>query len=258
MAGYAEIEQAIKMPGMRIVLPPRVPGPWGEAIKGVLYVKKIPYIKVRHDRADYSSLVGWTAQSSTPVLVYNDERPRSVWNDQINLAERLQPAPPLIPEAIDNRVAMFGLCNLIAGENGFGWTRRLTIAQAMLDDARDNEIAYKGALAFGLKYGYSPEAAAAAPAKCAEMIATIAHRLERQHALGSRYLIGDRLSAVDIYWAAFAGVIKPLSEELCPTSPRMRKYYESPGPIVLAATTPQLLAHRDFIYHEYLELPVDL
>jgi hypothetical protein len=27
---------------------------------------------------------------------------------------------------------------------------------------------------------------------------------------------------------------------------------------VVAAMSPQLLAHRDFIYHDYLELPVDL
>jgi glutathione S-transferase len=255
---YVEIEKAIKMPGLRVVLPPEIPGPWGEAIKGVLYVKKIPYIKVRHDLVDHRPLIRWTAQSSTPVLVYNDERPRSVWNDQIHLAERLQPHPPLIPAAIDDRVQMFGLCDLLAGETGFGWTRRLMLVQAMLNDAGADETARKGSLAFGNKYGYSPEAAAAAPARCAELIGILARRLERQQALGSRYLIGERLSAVDIYWAAFAAIVKPLPHELCPMLPRIRKLYDCTDPLVRAATTPQLLAHRDFIYREYLELPVDL
>jgi glutathione S-transferase len=258
VAEYVEIEKAIKMPGLRVVLPPGIPGPWGEAIKGVLHVKKIPYIKVRHDLVDQTPLVRWTAQSSTPVLVYHDERPRSVWSEQIHLSERLQPYPPLIPAAIDDRVQMFGLCELLAGEKGFGWTRRLMLVEAMVNEAGADESARKWALAFGNKYGYSPEAAAAAPAKCAEMIATFARRLERQQALGSAHLIGDRLSAVDIYWAAFAAAVKPLPHELCPMLPRMRKLYDCPDPLVLAATTPQLLAHRDFIYREYLELPVDL
>lgn len=216
MAEYVDIEKAIKLPGLRVVLPPGIPGPWGEAIKGVLHLKKIPYIKVRHDRVDYSPLTRWTAQASTPVLVYNDERPRSVWNDQLNFAERIEPSPPLIPAALDDRVLMFGLCNLLAGENGFGWTRRLIIVQGMLNDSGADEAARKGSLAFGAKYGYSREAAAAAPAKCAEMLAVIARRLEHQQALGHRFFIGDRISALDIYWAAFAAVIKPLPHELCP------------------------------------------
>lgn len=258
MAEYVDIEKAIKLPGLRVVLPPGIPGPWGEAIKGVLHLKKIPYIKVRHDRVDYSPLTRWTAQASTPVLVYNDERPRSVWNDQLNFAERIEPSPPLIPAALDDRVLMFGLCNLLAGENGFGWTRRLIIVQGMLNDSSADEAARKGSLAFGAKYGYSREAAAAAPAKCAEMLAVIARRLEHQQALGHRFFIGDRISALDIYWAAFAAVIKPLPHELCPMRQGMRKAYDCTDPLILAATTPQLLAHRDFIYREYLELPVDL
>jgi glutathione S-transferase len=258
MAEYVEIEKAINLPGLRVVLPPGIPGPWGEAVKGVLHVKKIPFIKVRHDRVDYSALTRWTLQASTPVLVYNDERPRSVWNDQINFAERLHPAPPLIPAGLDDRVLMFGLCNLLAGENGFGWTRRMMIVDGMLKASGTDEAARKASLAFGAKYGYSPEAAAAAPAKCAEMIAILAHRLERQHTVGSRFFIGDRISALDIYWAAFATLIKPLAHELCPMRQGMRKAYDCADPLILGATTPQLLAHRDFIYREYLELPVDL
>jgi glutathione S-transferase len=258
VAEYVEIAKAIKMPGLRVVLPPGIPGPWGEAIKGVLHVKKIPFVKVRHDLVDQTPLVRWTAQSSTPVLVYNDERPRSAWNDQIHFAERLRPNPPLIPAAIDDRIRMFGLCELLAGENGLGWARRLMLVQAMVNDAGADENALNSSLAFGNKYGYSPEAAAAAPAKCADIIDALARQLERQKSLGSRYLVGDQLTALDIYWAAFAAIIKPLPHELCPMLPRMRRLYDCTDPVVRAATTPQLLAHRDFVYRECLELPVDL
>jgi hypothetical protein len=46
-----------------------------------------------------------------PVVVWNDEPPRSTWIQQLYLAERLQPTPALIPESIDERMAMFGYCN---------------------------------------------------------------------------------------------------------------------------------------------------
>src|SRR5690242_5584505 len=102
MAEYIDIEQAIGMDGLRVVLPQGIPGPWAEAVKGILHVKRIPFVRVRHDRANYAPLIRWTAQSSAPVMVYNDERPRSVWSDQLCLAERLQSNPPLVPALTDD------------------------------------------------------------------------------------------------------------------------------------------------------------
>ena len=67
-----------------------------------------------------SELRAWTGQSSQPVAIWNDERPRSSWIDQLNLAERLQPDPSLVPAALSDRSLMFGLINEIAGEYGLG------------------------------------------------------------------------------------------------------------------------------------------
>jgi glutathione S-transferase len=258
MAEYVDIEKATEMTGLRVVLPPGVPGPWGEAVKGILHIKKIPFTRVRHDRTNYSPLLRWSAQSSSPVVVYNDERPRSVWSDQLFLAERLQPDPPLIPSNIEDRVLMFGLSNEICGENGFGWSRRLMLVHGAVTDPSAAEEARKGMLAFGSKYGYSATAAEAAPAHIAQIVGTLAGRLESQRSRGSRFFIGDQLSALDIYWAAFAALIDPLPENLCPMPADFRRRYICDDSTVRAAMTPQLLTHRDFIYHEYLELPVDL
>lgn len=258
MAEYVPIEKAVTMSGLRVVLPPGIPGPWAEAVKGILYVKKIPFIRVRHDRADYTPLIRWTAQSSSPVMIYNDERPRSIWSDQLALAERLQPEPALVPSGVDDRVLMFGLSNELCGENGFGWSRRLMLIHAAVTDANATEEIRKGMLAFGSKYGYSPAAAVAAPAKVAQVVGALAARLEAQRSTGSRFLVGDRLSALDVYWAVFAALIEPLPDNLCPMPAEFRRRYLCEDPVVRAATTPQLLTHRDFIYHEYLELPVDL
>jgi glutathione S-transferase len=258
MAEYVDIEQAVTMSGLRVVLPRGIPGPWAEAVKGILYVKKLPFTRVRHDRTDYAQLIRWTAQSSAPVMVYNDERPRSVWNDQLFLAERLQPQPALIPSIVEDRILMFGLSNELCGENGFGWSRRLMLIHAAGTDPGATEEARKGMLAFGSKYGYSPAGAAAAPAKAAQVLSALAAQLESQRSRGSRFFIGDGLSALDIYWAVFAALIEPLPENLCQMVPEFRQRYNCDDPLVRAATTPELLAHRDFIYREYLELPVDL
>jgi hypothetical protein len=258
MAEYVDIEQAVTMSGLRVVLPQGIPGPWAEAVKGILYVKKIPYTRVRHDRTNYAPLTRWTAQSSAPVMVYNDERPRSVWSDQLFLAERLQSQPALVPAIVEDRVLMFGLSDELCGENGFGWSRRLMLIHGAATDPGATDEARKGMLAFGSKYGYSPGAAAAAPAKVAQVVTALAKRLESQRLRGSRFLIGEGLSALDIYWAAFAALIEPLPQNLCPMPAEFRSRYVCDDPMVRAATTPQLLAHRDFIYHEYLEVPVDL
>lgn len=259
MAQYVEIEQAIGMSGLRVVLSPGVPGPWSEAAKGILHVKKIPYTKVRQEvGGENLPLLKWTAQTTAPAFVYNDERPRSLWNDQLFLAERLAPEPALIPEAIEDRVLMFGLSNELCGENGFGWARRLMLFHQTLGDPNAPEAAKKGMAFIANKYGYAPHLAEAAPARVAQILRAIASQLESQRAKGSRFLVGDRLSALDIYWAAFAALLQPLPEELCPMPRGYRRLYTCTDPAVMQAATPQLLAHREFIYHEYLELPVDL
>ena len=73
MAEYIEIAQAKTLSGLRIVLPPGRPNPWGEALKGMCYVKKIPYTRVRKAQGYDAALQAWTSQSSAPVAVWNDE-----------------------------------------------------------------------------------------------------------------------------------------------------------------------------------------
>lgn len=259
MAQYIEVEQAIGMSGLRVVLTPSVPGPWTEAAKGILRVKKIPYVKVRQElMGENLPLLNWTKQATAPVFAYNDERPRSLWNDQLYLAERLQPNPPLIPADIGERMLMFGLSNELCGENGLGWARRLMIIHSSLTDPDASEGSKQGTRFLAGKYGYAPDLAEAAPARVAQILTAFNRQLEAQRNRGSRFLVGDRISALDIYWAAFAALIQPLPDELCRMHPGFRKMYVCTDPAVNAAASPQLLAHRDFIYHEYLELPVDM
>ena len=82
-------------------------------------------------------------------------------------------------------------------------------------------------------------------------------RLAEQQAQGRQYLIGDSLSALDIYWSTFAVFVAPLPLDLCPMDAALRAMFVNTDPVVAEALSPQLLAHRDRIYHDHLRLPMD-
>jgi hypothetical protein len=259
MTDFVDLEQAIDMPGLRLVLISTTPSPWGEAVKGFLFVKRIPYIAVRHPMGKSQELLRkWTAQESAPVAIYNDERPRSTWPEQLYLAERLNPDPPLIPDSLEERARMFGWCNELAGENGLGWSRREMIFDRTLAKGAGDQKALAPMRAIARKYNYSSETARLASRRAIEILTGLSELIAQQKSTGAKFLIGNRLSALDIMWAAFAVLIKPLSEDLCPLSPGMRASFTSTDPVIEAATSPLLMEHRDFIYKQYLELPLIL
>ena len=256
---YTSIAEARKMSGLRLILGAiAVPGPWREACKGIFHIKKIPYVAVTGVGQDGTDreLVEWTAQQSAPVAIWNNERPRSTWIEQLYLAERLAPNPPLIPASIEDRVLMFGYANEICGENGFAWSKRLGMIHSTVTNPNTPENVKAFWLKFGTKYGYSPEAAAGAPAKMTTILKFLDARLSSQKAKGSRFFIGNQLSALDVYWATFAALIRPLPPELCPMATGFRDFYSEKDPAINAALSQQLLDHRDFIYRECLELPI--
>jgi glutathione S-transferase len=256
---YASIADARQTPGLRLILgAAAVPGPWREACKGIFYVKKVPYVPVTSVGKDNTDreLMDWTAQTSAPVAILNDERPRSTWIEQLYLAERLASNPPLIPASVDERMQMFGYANEICGEGGFGWSKRLTMIHATITNEKTPDATRAFWLQFGTKYGYGADAAQAAPARMVEILRLLDARLSSQRAKDSRFFIGNQLSALDIYWATFSALVRPLEPELCPMATAFREFYTERNPAVTSAISPLLLEHRDFIYREYLELPI--
>ena len=259
MAEYISVDEARNMSGLRLVLSPGVPGPWSEAAKSICYVKKLPYVRVRQEiGGENHALKEWTAQTTAPVAAWNDEPPRSTWIEQLFLYERIAPNPSLIPANIEDRALMFGYCNELCGQHGFGWSKRLMLIHPTLTDPNANQQSKALSTYLGNKYGYNHAEAEAAPTHCAEILQLLGTRVEQQGAKGSKFFIGNQLSALDIYWTAFAALIQPLPHELCPMPQSFRKLYTNTDPVVQAAVKPILLEHRDFIYREYLELPIDL
>jgi hypothetical protein len=256
---YLEPEVARHRKGLRLVLTAGVPGPWGEAAKSIFHLKGIDYLPVRQTAGETNpALIGWTGHANAPQAVLDDEPARTGWAEILLLAERLASEPALIPAAPRDRALLFGLSFEICGEDGLGWHRRLQIMDAMLgraDAAAHPQL--ETARTLGRRYGYSREAAARSNRRVVEILQIFSEQLAAQAKRGSEYLIGDRLSAVDVYWSTFAPMLRPMPDELCPMPAPMRASYETLPPEVAAAVDPALLAHRDRIYARHLKLPVE-
>lgn len=262
MAQYVELEAARALPGLRLTLVQGHAGPWAEAAKGIFYVKKLPFVRVRHDMqdADYvHQLQAWSGQTSYPIAIYDDESPRTTWTGILFLAERLAPDPPLIPTNAKDRALMFGYSHELCGEEGLCWAQRLMGFERGLASGPLGKKVPLTSPAFQQKYGYSPGAAAAAPQRLVDIMRLFSAQIAEQYAQGRRFLVGDRLSALDIYWATFFSRLFPLPEEHCAMELRT-EFIEmlSNHPLIMSASDPILFQHRDFIYHSYLELPVEL
>lgn len=258
MPQYVPIETAKTMRGLRLVLT-AIPGPpWTEAAKAVFHAKRIPYVPVAQQPvATNDALQAWTGHSNAPIAVYDDERPRAGWAEILFLAERLAPEPSLIPHDPEDRVRFFGLAHEICGEDGFGWNRRHLMVREGLDPAGRSGISRDIAQYLAARYGHSDAAAAPAPARIADILRVLSAQLRAQAERSRRFLVGESLSAVDLYWAAFAALVEPLSAALCAMPDWLRKSYAIEDPTLRAAVDPQLLQHRDRIYRDHLELPID-
>ena len=254
MAEYLSVAAARERRGLRLVLTRGVPGPWGETAKAILEVKGIPYLRVAQEAGgENTELVAWTGAANAPTAVYDDEAPVATREGILLLAERLAPEPPLLPADPLERATVRGLCEEIGGADGFGWNRRLMMLAPLHAAGELPESAAGMRRRLSARYGYSDAAAARAPRRVAEITALLAGRLHAQRAAGSPYLVGERISAADCSWAAFAAMLRPLPEADCAMPAPMRASYALSEPF-----DPILLEHRDFVYREHLTLPLDL
>jgi len=252
---YISVEDAIARNGLRMVVVGDVPSPWGEAAKGILHIKRIEWAAVRL-AYDSEPLKQWAGQRSGPVAVYDKEEPRAGWNEILLLAERLAPVPALLPQDPASRALVIGLSEEICGEGGLGWSRRLQLIHAGLQNAGG----FPGRVASYLakKYGYSPEAGAASGARVEELLGKLASRLKARHDAGSLYYVGNTLTAVDVYAATFMAMFRPLPHEQCAMEASTRVALETLDAQTAAALDPVLFAHRDRMYSEHFELPLAL
>lgn len=258
---YVEPEEARQMPGLKLALTTGVPGPWGESAKKVLEFKGIDYIPVaQHASRPNEALVEWTGIRNAPILIADDEPPRTNFQDIVAYAERLQPEPSLVPADPEERLQCFGISNEICGEGGFGWKRRHVMRDAYAARPADAPPVGNPRLdrqTMAKAYGGTESEAEASPAYLAAMLDTLAARLEAQKARGSRYFVGDAVTACDIHWACFSALLEPMPHEVNPMPDWLRVSYSYLGPVLEHHKHPILLEHRDNMFEQHLGLPLD-
>ena len=253
MSRFASIAEIRSADGLRLACLPTIPNPWQEAAKGIFYVKSLDcqYGVQTKDDID-NAVAAWAGDSSIPVVAYQNEKLRTGWAEILMLAERLAPEPRLIPEDPRQRALMFGLAHEICGEMGIGWCMRLQVLRAGLDHSDDTSIPAAAAAQLAGKYGFNPTDVARAESRVAEVLGVLDAQLGDQD-----YFLGE-LSALDIYWATMANLIRPLDPGKLPINDYMRGIYTSRSETVLAALTPALKDHQERIYDAHLETPVPL
>ncbi|MCR9261064.1 MAG: hypothetical protein NXH95_15170 [Pseudomonadaceae bacterium] len=255
---FISLEEAAAMTtGTRVTFIPGIPALYAEALKNICFVKGIPLIRALHPMMGVDKDTGedrqamlyeLTRQTSLPTMFHNDERPRNVWIEQLALAEQIgaTDSPKLLPDDFELRADVFGLCAVVLAEDGFIWNMRIL-----------------GDSPLGRKYGYSEEASAAALGKMVEVIGLLDRRLAAQEELGSRYLVGNAVSAADIYWATMSISVVPAPPEIMPVTEQnkgMLKYFamNSEIPAIASALTPRIEAHQRFILTTHCETPAVL
>jgi glutathione S-transferase len=249
---YVSVAEARNMPGLRLALSAGTPGPWGEAAKAVFKLRNVPYTPVRqHIMAANEELVEWTGSRNAPVAVYEDEPGVSGWLEILMLAERLGSGPSLLPEDQIERMLALGISAEICSPGGFGWERRLT----MMNPARTAQPSGEDFMsrAYGVREGVAEQATR----RTIAILKGLGTQLERQRAAGSRYFVGQHLSAPDVYWACFSQLIGPMPHEACPMSEDMRGIYSYITPEIAAAVDPALLRHRDMVWQQHIGLPME-
>jgi len=249
---YVSVAEAREMPGLRLALSAGTPGPWGEAAKAVLKLRGVPFVPVRQLIMQANEeLVEWTGFRNAPVAIYNDEPGVAGWIEILMLAERLGSGPSLLPEDELERMLTLGICTEICSPGGFGWERRLTMMGSgpRLQAGGPPEFMTK---AYGIREG----AAEQATTRVIAILKGLARQLARQREVGSEYLVGESLTAADVYWACFAILIEPLPDASCPMSPEMRAVYANITPEIAAAADPALIGHRDMVWQRHIGLPM--
>ncbi|MBI1181166.1 MAG: hypothetical protein GC201_11460 [Alphaproteobacteria bacterium] len=254
---HVEAKEARDLPGLRIAVTKGIPNPFCEAAKSLFHVKGIPFVPVAQYAAQPNEdLKAWTGHRNAPVVVYDSEPARAGWAEILMLAERLGGEPALLPEDPELRAQVFGLCHMICGEGGFAWNSRFMMFPK---EAANDAGAEKGSWDEILhrQYGASRDSVSQAPARAAAVLRMLADRLKAQQERGSLFLVGDALTAADIYWATMSIGVRQLPDDWSATPGFLRKAWGQMGAQLEDALDPILIEHRDRIYRDWLKLPLD-
>ena len=248
---YVSINEAKADAGLRLVVNAGVPGPWSESAKALFRHHQVRFLAVPQiPAAANDDLVEWTGHRNAPIALYSTEAPITRALELVQLAERLGSGPSLLPQTRSARIQVTGWIHEIAGEAGFGWCARHLIFDTW---ARQMNSEVRAANPMFAAYGYDENRQESMLESAQFFLRDLAGALKTST---TGYLIGDQLTAADLYWAYFSNLLAPLPDAVNPMQASSRSAYEIPGQL-LVGYDPVLLAHRDFIFQAHLQQPLD-
>jgi glutathione S-transferase len=217
-------EAAAMTEGVRITFIPGIQALYAEALKNICFVKDIPVIRALHPLMGVDKKTGEDRQKRLYELTSQTSLPTMFFND-----ER--------PRNV--------------------WIEQLALAEK-IGSANSPAL-----IPLGQKYGYTDAASSTAPAKIAEVIGIIDRRLQKQAEQGSRYLVGETLTAADIYWATMSMCITAVPPEIMPVTEQnqgMLKFFAANSniPIIAEVLSPRIEEHQRHILQTHCETPAVL
>jgi glutathione S-transferase len=255
---FVDVDTARSARGPRLVVAGSLPSPWSEAAKGIFHVKGLPIQVVGYPRID-EAFRSWTGALNVPVLLTDDEPPRTGWAEILGFAERMGGNVALVPSEPEARIRHHGLAHELCGEGGFGWCARLIMIDGGLTSGGARSFALPVAQYLAGKYGYARERIQPALARMREILALFDAELARSRAAGHRYLLGAELTALDVYLATFLTNTLPLADADCPElHPRVRPAFDYLAEQIGADVPPALVAHRRRLFETHLPWPLVL
>jgi glutathione S-transferase len=93
-------------------------------------------------------------------------------------------------------------------------------------------------------------------ARVRSIIAMLADRMEAQERRGDAYLIGDALTAADIYWTCFSNLVAAIPPEHCPMPEFYRELARNAVRELGFGAPAILIRHRDRILADHFILPM--
>jgi hypothetical protein len=255
MLQYRSFQEIVDHSGLRIVMVQGMPSPWAQAAKTIFEVKGLEYVAapwVPGEANDEIAKWGWGGQRADRRMGH---RKTDQPVDGHPLPERAARAKAVDDSArrdtagIDDRPL----------ERDLRTSRHrmeqaiAAIAPMLASGNPPPQIARMGG-----KYGYNEADAKAAGERTAQSLKALDAQLKSQYARGVHFFVGDALSALDIYWTAFANLLDPLPKEQCPMPEAYRPGFTVNDPVVKEALTPLLFDHRSRIFGEYFRNPMEL
>ncbi|HUJ60416.1 MAG TPA: hypothetical protein VLX92_18070 [Kofleriaceae bacterium] len=250
---YVDVETARAARGTRIVTSALVPSPWSEAAKGLFELARLPALVVGRPR-DASEVTRWTGIDNVPVVLHGDEPVRTCWAAIVGLAARLAPSA-IVPEDPAARAADMGLLELLAGEQGIGWTGRLAMIRMSLESNGTRGFALPVASYLAKRYGHNErDDAEALRGRIGQQLHVLHDRLA-----GRSYYGGATPCAVDVYAATFLTPFYPIDDGVCPQlSGSLRVAFAAVHELFGDLVPDPLTAHRAMMFDRHLTWPIRL